>query len=285
MMKKKLKHNFWSICHLHCVLHLASPPLHHNQFNRILHVNNPFPLICHRQFYTSCSIPIPVECLSLSPCVRECVCLFVCWFVSVWDVCMYFSSVLDVLVLSFLLSRTPLYAAIVTFVTQSYLIRFHHKFLIILVQFISLEFVCLCEFFLRCFLFLYHFHLLLFEVEERKKIKNWYIRLRFRFNFNSLCTGSVPSVAFHINTFTVDGLLSNVCHYYYFSSINILPIFAATPLHARRIRRNELANATKWNSIYVCCVIWIKYNLFFRRIFIYFSALSSLLNSCLLGFC
>lgn len=111
-MMKKLKHNFSSICQPQCRLPQTIQP------------------------YITRKQPISID-LPASKCVYA-LKLFAWYFSSSWIHIVSF-------VFGLVLCQSPIPSSL-SFVTQSHLIRFHHKFPIILLHFISLEFVF---FFLR----------------------------------------------------------------------------------------------------------------------------------------
>lgn len=111
-MMKKLKHNFSSICQPQCRLPQTIQP----------YITRKQPI--------SIDLPASKYVYALK--------LFAWYFSSSWIHIVIF-------VFGLVLCQSPIPSSL-SFVTQSHLIRFHHKFPIILLHFISLEFVF---FFLR----------------------------------------------------------------------------------------------------------------------------------------
>lgn len=177
-MMKKLRHNFSSICQPQCRLPQTIQP------------------------YITRKQPISID-LPASKCVYA-LKLFAWYFSSSWIHIVSF-------VFGLVLCQSPIPSSL-SFVTQSHLIRFHHKFPIILLHFISLEFVF---FFLRSLTLYPSISSMFLSEMATKKLHHSFDRYFFAYSHK------------YLRRPPYDALLSNGCHYYYLTSIKIRP-FAIT---------------------------------------------------------
>lgn len=143
--------------------HTCQTHANHKQFNRIFNVNNPFLLISYHT-NTFCTYASHWKLLlQLCITIRYIFLLYMFFFALCW--CFFYQST------SLSISSS------LSFVTQFHLIGFHHKFPIMLLHFISLEFCINILYIPPIFAFIFHFIFFLLSFFHHSCWKRKYITM------------------------------------------------------------------------------------------------------------